>query len=172
MKSSTTAIDITVLAEQVEKAFANFAATLSLFTASQLNELATGKWTAGQVAQHIIKATAGIPDTQVQKATRVYDEQVENISALFLNMEIKMQAPDFIIPEERTYGVNEQLHELENNKTWLLRIISCKPMDELCMDVELPVFGFLTRYEWMQFIRFHIQRHHIQLKNILSTFKK
>ena len=90
----------------------------------------------------------------------------------FLNMEIKMQAPDFIIPEEKLYDRNELLKELEVNKLYLTRIINCKPLDEACMDFEFPTFGFLTRYEWIQFILFHVQRHTIQLQNILSTHKK
>jgi hypothetical protein len=36
-----------------------------------------------------------------------------------------------------------------------------------CLDVEVPVFGYLTRYEWLKFIVVHAQRHIRQLKNML-----
>ncbi len=173
MKNSTVAIDTSIISEQLEKTFSAFCSVLSKFTASQINEVsATGSWTAGQVAEHIIKATNGIPDSQIQKASRPYDEQVEKLRSLFLNMHIKMQSPDFIIPEVRSYNSNDLFRELENNKRWLINIINCKALDEVCMDFEVPTFGFLTRYEWIQFINFHVQRHTIQIEKILSILKK
>lgn len=173
MKVSAAIPDTAKLTEKLEQTFTDFANLVSVFTTPQINEVPfAGSWTAGQVAQHIIKATAGIPDSQIKKTGRPYDEQVEKLKQLFLNMEIKMQAPDFIIPEEKLYDRNELLKELEVNKLYLTSIINCKPLDETCMDFEFPTFGFLTRYEWIQFILFHVQRHTIQLQNILSTHKK
>lgn len=161
------------VAEELDNTFSAFSKLIAAFTKAQINEVPyQGSWTAGQVAQHIIKATAGIPDAQVEKASREFDKQVEPIQEIFMNMELKMQSPDFILPEEKSYERNELLKELDKNKAWLISIINCKPLDELCMDLELPGMGFLTRYEWMQFINFHVQRHTIQLQNILSMLNK
>ncbi len=41
-----------------------------------------------------------------------------------------------------------------------------KDLSVVCLDMELPTFGHLTRYEWLRFMMVHALRHTIQIEKI------
>lgn len=126
----------------------------------------TGGWTPAQVVQHIILATGGLPDQNTKEADRLYSEKDELTRAAFLNYNIKMQSPEFLQPDSREYNRDEQVKMLESIRDNHLISIRDKDLFAECLDFELPVWGTLTRYEWLKFIGYHTTRHMHQLKNI------
>lgn len=141
--------------------------TIQSFSPSQYNTVPSiGGWTPGQLVDHIIKATGGLPDEQTTEPGRLYSEKDEQTRSVFLNYEIKMQAPEFLHPDQEKYSQEEQIAALQNIRDGHLQVIRDKDLLQLCLDFELPVWGTLTRYEWFRFISYHATRHLHQLKNI------
>jgi hypothetical protein len=140
---------------------------LATFTAAQLNTAPyKDSWTAGQVAGHILKFCGTTLLYGNTAATdRAADELIPGIRELFLDFSIKMNAPDFVLPEEGTYTATIQT-ELEQAWEQLHQAVRTLDLHLLCLDFELPGFGALTRLEWVWFMMIHTQRHIRQLQEI------
>lgn len=161
------------LKNSLHESFSNLIDTIEKFDDTSLNqEPFESSWTAGQVANHIIKSTREIPDQKVAEADRSPDEKVESLKNMFLDFSIKMESPEFILPERKEYHKEDIIKQIENIKVAHIAIIKSKDLSALCLDTELPVFGFLTRYEWLSFITFHTQRHQNQLEHIYKRLNK
>jgi hypothetical protein len=158
------------LLDELQPTFYDLIDTLDSFSQEELNIIPFEKsWTAGQVGGHILKAVKGIPDHQTEKAERVYNEQAIPIKKMFLDFTVKFKSPEFVLPESKNYDRNYLLNELKRIKEAPVKTIETKDLHALCLDFELPPFGYLTRYEWLKFIFYHAQRHIHQLKNIYQT---
>ncbi|MEH6306742.1 DinB family protein [Olivibacter sp. CPCC 100613] len=164
-------IDEHQLAASVTKAFDEFVGLIVKFDEWHINQKPPyGGWTAAQVADHIIQGTAGLPDSHTQAPTRKIDAYVESLRDIFLNFEIKLESPDFIYPGNGPFDKSELITALESNKQQHVKTITNTDLTALCLDFEFPTYGFLTRYEWLMFIRFHVHRHSHQLMQIFEAF--
>lgn len=162
-------VDKKKLSNSLKKTFDTFIESISKFDRQEINHQRNmGEWTAGQVADHVIKATGGLPDSHVEKSVREVDLYVESLQDIFLNFEIKMESPDFIYPENGPFNRDELITDLELNKQRYVDIIQNEDLRVVCLDFEFPTYGFLTRYEWLMFIQFHTQRHNHQLMQIFK----
>jgi hypothetical protein len=146
-----------------------FVEVLSSFTQDQLNVVPfEGSWTAGKVGRHVFKALVGMPKTlegPVTKTERKPDELIEPIDKIFLDFTKKLNAPSFIIPEDREYNRQEMTEALTDKITQT--IITAKPLDLTASTAfELPTFGLLTRHELLHFAGVHTKRHTRQLRKI------
>lgn len=152
---------------EIEETFSRLNAAISKFSEKQFNTIPfEGSWTAGQVAEHITKSISGVPDQTTQPAGRTYDEKIEAIREMFLNMEVKFKTFPSLEPEKPSHQVEETLKHLQSLKDLHLRVANTKDLTMLCLDMELPVFGYLTRYEWLRFMMVHTLRHTIQIERI------
>jgi len=128
-----------------------------------------GSWTAGQLAEHLIKANGGFVEVlngPVQDTQREPDAKVAEIKGIFLNFETKLEAPAFIIPPDIYYEKAYLLSALQDIKAGLDHATTTLDLTKTCLAFELPVLGFLTRLEAIYFVIYHTQRHVHQLKNI------
>lgn len=145
--------------------------TLEAFTPEQFNAVpSSGGWTAGQVAQHLL-LSAGVVEViagRTETAPRPVDQHVDGIAAIFLDFTIKLQSPDFVIPEARDYDQQEMIYRLKTAWTKLKEAVRLLDLSALCMDFEMPGIGLLTRLEWIYFYIFHTQRHLRQFKRLLT----
>ena len=145
---------------------------LSSFDQEQINIIPfEGSWTAGQLAKHMIMSNSGFAEIlygPVKETEREPDEMIEKIKADFLNFNIKMKSPDFVVPPMGIYKKEELLSSLENIKEKINQAIETLDLTKTCLAFELPVYGFLTRLEAIHFVLYHTQRHIHQLKNILK----
>jgi hypothetical protein len=164
-------MDTSSLATEIRWSANLFIESLNAFPEENLNIIPfPGSWTAGQVVDHIIKATAGVPDKVTKPAGREPDLQVELLKSVFLNFSTKLSSPEFIIPDNGPFEKSVQLSELIKNRETNINIILTQDLTELCAEFELPQLGYLTRYEWMKLISFHTQRHTYQLNKIAGSF--
>jgi hypothetical protein len=152
-----------------EKNSREFIEVLSSFKQEQINEVPfEGSWTAGKVGRHVFKALKGMPKTlqgPVTKTERASDKLVEPIDTIFLDYSIKLNAPSFIIPEDREYNLQEMLDAFHDLITQI--IDTAKPLDLTATTAfELPKFGHLTRHELIHFAGVHTKRHTRQLRKI------
>lgn len=161
-----------VVLKEIEDRFSKLKSILSAFSDEELNRVPfDGSWTAGQVAEHIIKSASGIPDEKTAPADRPFDEKISAIRDMFLDMNSKSKAMPFLQPEQSHYRLEELLSTFNRLQDQHLNWAKEKDLEPLCMDMELPIFGYLTRYEWIRFIMVHLQRHTMQLENIYKMIR-
>lgn len=163
---------ITVLQNSIE----DFQELISSFKEVQLNAVPfKNSWTAGQVAQHIIMANSGFAEVlngPVTETERAADKLQEQIKGDFLNFNIKMESPDFILPEAKLYEKDDLLNALEKIKDDISSAVVDLNLTQTCLAFELPVYGYLTRFEAVYFVIYHTQRHTQQLRNIKQYFNE
>lgn len=158
------------LKKEFDKTMQELLQMVAAFEQEQLNIIPfEGSWTAGQVAQHMIIANDGFADVMngpVKDTDGPVDAMVEGIKNSFLNFNIKMQSPEFIVPEFRQYQKEEQLRSIELIRMNIDQVIDKADLTKTCTSFELPVVGFVTRWEAIHFVMYHTQRHIHQLKKI------
>jgi len=126
-----------------------------------------GAWTIGQLAWHVVKASRDMSNSPTRKSDRPYNKFVDAIEDVFLNDNVRLIAPEALIPEDRIYTIIEVVKALRENKEAALRVIREKDLTEQVIDNELPGWGFLTRYEWAKLVVYHVTRHTNQLRGYL-----
>ena len=161
--------------KEINETFNELDKMLFSFSNEQLNIIPfEGSWTAGQVAEHIIKSLTGLNgflNGPTEATNRNADEKVKALKDLFLNFDIKMKSPDFILPGNTTYTGEELLKTITKLKNEMLQAADLD-LSLICNSFELPTFGKMTRLEWINFYIVHTERHTQQLKNIFRTLKK
>lgn len=148
----------------------------SKFSETELNTVPyKGSWTAGQTTQHILKACSGYAALflgKTEETTRKPDLYIKDIEALFLNFNIKMNSPDYLLPEIIDYNKKEQTLELLNKESDLLTLSEIHDLTLTCLDFQVPGFEKFTILEWISFALIHTQRHTHQLNSIYRSFIK
>lgn len=145
----------------------DFIKQVAAFDEAQLNDvLQPGQWSAGQVAEHVIKSLGTLPDNKTAPAHRFYDERVVFLKEMFLDFSIKYESPEFVVPQGTDHHKEELIQGLESTKHKLLQSIESADVTSLCLDMEFPTDVYLTRYEWLMFFAFHTLRHSHQLEGI------
>lgn len=130
-------------------------------------------WSPAQVGDHLYKSYAVIETLQGKTSPpgdRPIDEKVPGIRAMFLDFDTKMEAPEFILPSDKSLDQKELTAHLQTKTTNILQFVKENDLSLICLDFELPGAGPLTRLEWLNFISVHTQRHNNQLRKIIKTF--
>lgn len=141
---------------------------ISAIPADQVNTVPfEGSWTAAQVIEHVLKAV-GVTTLygETQPTDRDPEEKIKPVSDLFLNLEIKMQSPDFIYPSDKKYEKQELLDMVNDKFTKLIEAAKTLELSFTCLDFEVPTLGRFTRLEFVWFYIVHTRRHIFQLKKI------
>ena len=149
--------------------------SLSSFSEEQINiSPADGSWTAGQVAEHVLKSESGLSkflNGKTEPTNRRPDEKNDLIESIFLDFSTKMKSPDFIIPSDGPHNKEVLLQNMTNNRKNLIALVRNLDLSPTCYDFALPGMGEFTRLEWLCFIISHSTRHIRQLKNIKATIR-
>jgi uncharacterized damage-inducible protein DinB len=160
---------VTTLEQQLKEVFENFSTPLTTLSTTAINAPPKeGNWTIAQVAKHIVLATTGIPDQKCKEADRPVDQFEPSIRDTFLGKQ-KMQSQEFLTPEKKSYELETLLSELKNNREGLLKIVKEKDLNQVCLDIALPGWGYLTRYEWIKLNIYHVKRHTQQLLKLMNA---
>jgi hypothetical protein len=153
-----------------DAAFTELLNLLSSFDREQFNiKPGEEKWSAGQVAGHLIKANSGF--TKLLKGAdavteRKPDGKIAQIEADFSNFERKMTAPDFLMPDEKIYERENSIDSFERIKSEIDDAVHTEDLTKTRTAFEFPADGFLTGLETLSFVKAHIKRHNFQLKRI------
>jgi hypothetical protein len=120
-------MDKSVTLTEADKTFTELLQLVSSIDEKQINVVPfEGSWTAGQVAQHVILSAGSfvqLLNGPVKDTARAPEQNVANLRAAFLNFNIKMQSPDFIIPPDEIYRKQELVNTLGDIKTDFLKAI-------------------------------------------------
>lgn len=152
---------------QVSAAFSNFKTAINGHEAINTKR-ADGGWSVGEIGGHLVKSTQ-LQLGSTAKADRAYDAHAEDIKALFLNFEMKFPAMPQLHPDAKTYTKEGLFLELDKNLSDILLMIETEDLAVLCPDIELPVWGALTKYEWMVLLENHMIRHTWQVRHFNSV---
>lgn len=156
------------LYEQIANTLNSLAAKLNTFDDEQINQIpGQGGWSAGQLAEHLLKSypVDGLIEP-VRSCDRDPNEKVQMLQDTFLNFDIKMNSPEFILPGTGPYNRTDLLSSLEEAKTKILELIASHDLSKICTDFVVPELGEMSRSEWIHLLLFHTQRHLKQLEAI------
>lgn len=128
-----------------------------------------GSWNAGQLLRHVTKSIDGMANLMLVPAAPVErnpEQKIAELRKVFLNYENKMQAPEFIVPEDEAYNRQQSIDELNQSFKRLSINAEHTNLNDLIED--LP-FGATTKLEILHFVLFHTQRHQHQLQKICAV---
>lgn len=166
------AMDRAQLLDALDQTERDFSTLLAAFQPSQVNVVPfEGSWTAGHVAEHILMAESGIPETllgSTAETQRPVGQYVPVIESIFLDFSAKYEAPEFIIPSDGPHNQQELLEAFTAERAEIRRIAAEEDLSLTCTDFEFPQIAALTRWEWLQFVLCHSIRHTRQLRNIFE----
>jgi hypothetical protein len=146
---------------------------ISNFNDNQFNQQPfEGSWTGSQVVDHVRKSVKGIPSVfsgNTISTDRKPDEKFDLIRNVFLDFEARYKAPEFIIPAESFYQVEESVDRI--NKAFDAILIKSASIDLslIYTDFEIPMMGSFTGFEWIEFVNCHTLRHVNQLRKIYQA---
>jgi len=138
----------------------------------QLNAApATGGWSLGQIADHLLKSYASVRvmNGNTKPTERAPDEKVQGVKELFLDNSIKMTAPVGVLPSAGPINKAGLIEGLEKRISQMKEVLINKDLSLTCIDFEIPGYGEFTRLEWMCFNIFHTQRHLRQMNKMKTT---
>ena len=141
---------------------------LSVFDQETFNKVPfEGSWTAGQLAEHLLKACS--PEAlylETTKTDRAPDMQFSAIEDLFLDFTTRYESPDFVRPTGIYHQYQEMFDQLAASWAGIAKAADTLDLNVTCVAFEIPGFGYLTRLELIYFMACHTQRHTRQLRNI------
>ena len=121
-----------------------------------------------QLEQALVKLFRG----PVEKAEQVSNEKIEVIKSRFLDFANKLTAFGVILPQRKYKTKAEISKAIRETRTILHRIGTNNGWDKKCMMYAHPLFGHLTRLEWIGFCIYHVERHLNQMEGILKQLEK
>ena len=128
-------------------------------------------WTAAQLLRHVTKSTIGMTramDAAYLHPEREPDARLPELQKVFLDFTVKLNAPEFIIPEDGPYEKDHSMQELKNAFNKLKEHAGKTDLDSLVEGLPL---GSITKLEIVHFIFYHLRRHLIQMKRITEALK-
>lgn len=155
---------------EYEAALGETIALLSSLTEKEINTVPfEGSWTAAQVGEHLRLAGTGMDGLLLEPTQPVHreaDERAPGLKDMFLDFGIKMESPDFILPEDKEYDKDELVQALETEKA---KTIAAARKATLEHEAPLPEghpFKTNTKLEMVHFATYHTHRHNHQIKKI------
>ncbi|MDZ7714921.1 MAG: DinB family protein [Balneolaceae bacterium] len=123
-------------------------------------------WSPGQVVEHLIKVETGTLRSfsgPLEQCERNSEEKVEKIQDDFLNFKTKMTAFKPIIPDEKPKDKTKALNKMQDIRQRLVSLIDIQDLTELVAGFDHPLFGRLSKVEWIYFNIYHGKRHAHQI---------
>lgn len=127
-----------------------------------------GVWSAGELGQHVVLATEGGVSSKTKPADRPADKWVDDIKQTFLDFDSKFKSPPFLVPARTAYTKEGILRALKHNLQIQLQTAQNDDLTKLHLEIALPGWGYLTGYEWMKLMIYHVQRHTVQLEKYVK----
>lgn len=134
-----------------------------------------GEWTAGQVAEHLIKvesSTVHLFAGSTEPSNRNPGLKISDIKDRLLDFNSKMKAFGPIIPDHKPKDKTAVLDKIQDLRQRLTGMIEIDDLTVLLTGFEHPLFGTLTRLEWIYFNIYHSRRHNRQIREIRRTLGK
>tara|TARA_R110001599_G_scaffold1889_4_gene9906 strand:+ start:360916 stop:361422 length:507 start_codon:yes stop_codon:yes gene_type:complete len=133
-------------------------------------------WSAAENVEHIIRSefgTARLFNSETKKEPgREYESKIEEIKTRFSDRSDKLQAFGVVLPTEEKKTKEELIEKFQRSREEVLKLIKQQDPDEVCMKFKHPLFGHMTRREWIHFNIVHTNRHKDQIEDLLVSLNK
>jgi len=160
-------LNIDALNKSIDITTSCFLEMVEAFSQEDINRIPfENSWTAAQVAEHVTRSNIGIVKSLRQTgnaALRPVDEGVQRLKDVFLNFEMKLQSPTFILPTRDIYDREWVITHLKNS---IVELKNTAVDVNHHQEIDHPIFGKITKYELLHFVIYHTQRHIRQLTNV------
>ena len=133
-----------------------------------------GGWTVGMTVEHLIKVEYGtlkLFSGPVEKSGRNPKQKIEKIQERLLDFDTAMTAYGPIIPDEKPKDKSKALGKIQDIRQKLTGLIEIVDLEEMVTGFEHPLFGYLTRVEWIYFNIYHSRRHINKIERVISSIK-
>jgi hypothetical protein len=158
-----------------DESMSKWTETIALFDDDHFNKIPfEGSWTARQVAEHLYKSISRLPQllmSETKEADRNPFEKCEAIASIFLNFDVKLKSPDFILPSDEPKQVAFFVEAFKKTAGEMHRVSEEVDLTRLYTRFPFPQMDVLTGWEWIYFAAAHTTRHTRQLKNIFEKLK-
>jgi hypothetical protein len=128
-------------------------------------------WTAAMLFRHVSKsmsAMSGAMRIASRPAERNPGEKIPELKNTFLNFNVKMKSPAFILPEDIPYEKQFIFDELKNSTRQFKESTGLAYLPDLVEGLPL---GPITKLEILHFVMYHSQRHLHQMKKISEALQ-
>lgn len=133
-------------------------------------------WSAAENVEHIIRSefgTARLFNASTEKdPSRNTEKKIQKIKSQFRDRTKKLQAFGVVLPTDSDKDKNELLEKFKTSRAQVTELIKIQDLDEICTRFEHPLFGFMTRREWIHFNMVHTNRHKDQIEDLLVSLNK
>lgn len=158
---------------ELQETFAELFRLLALLDQEKINTVPfENSWTPAQIAEHVKRSNKSITlalSMEGKTTERNPGEGIQAIKAMFLDFNVKLQSPEFILPTQNYYQKETLIEELRKSTRNLQDIAGDVNLSE---EISLHPFGDITKLELLHFVLYHTQRHIHQLKNMLLLKEK
>ena len=163
------------LLEDLKEATEELLQTIKSIPEEQFNNVPKeGGWSPGQVVEHLIKVETGtvrLFSGPAETPDRDPEKLIEEIKDRFLDFSWKMTASGPIVPDEQPKDKTKALNKIQDIRQRLTSLIEIHDLTELVTGFDHPLFGKMTKAEWLVFSICHGKRHAHQIKEILSSLE-
>ncbi|MEO1021721.1 MAG: DinB family protein [Bacteroidota bacterium] len=133
-------------------------------------------WSAAQITEHVYRAEFGTSrlfnGATEALSDRESDAKFGDLERWCADRETKVEASGPILPSGKHLEKEELLIKFTESRERLLELAAQQNLDELCTRYNHPVFGFMTRKEWLYFNVLHANRHLHQLDELKELVSK
>lgn len=132
-------------------------------------------WSINHIIEHILnveKSTKAIGNRPTEETDRSPSIKINDIKSRALNFEVKVQAPTAVLPTKERSDHQKMLEELEITRIGILKQGNEKGWHQIITIIKHPIFGAMTRLEWLYFNIYHVERHIHQIRQTLHIVQK
>jgi hypothetical protein len=139
-----------------------------------------GGWSLAEVAEHVTLVEIGVAKLVQRKLfaepapiellaeTRGKDERIEVYQADRTN---RRTAPEFVTPRGKWPSRVELIADFRDGRAAVIAGIEAAPSDLRAYAAVHPILGPLDAYQWALFLARHLERHLIQMEEILAALR-
>ncbi|HCT54945.1 MAG: DinB family protein [Balneola sp.] len=133
-------------------------------------------WSAAENVEHIIRSefgTARLFNSDTKKEpNRDSESKIKEIKTRFTDRSKKLQAFGVVLPTDGKKNKEELIAKFLKSREMVIQLIKEQNPDEVCMKFAHPLFGYMTRKEWIHFNIVHANRHIHQIEALLTSLNK
>lgn len=130
-------------------------------------------WSAAENIEHVIRSefgTARLFNASTKKdPSRDTEKKIQEIKSQFQDRTKKLQAFGVVLPTDNQKDKSDLLEKFKTSRKQVIDLIKVQNLDEVCTRFEHPLFGYMTRREWIHFNIVHTNRHKHQIQDLLDS---
>ncbi|WP_099157413.1 DinB family protein [Virgibacillus ndiopensis] len=131
-------------------------------------------WSIKQVLEHLFLMEGAIVKTIQDQLKNGEDVNADpKPIELTVDRSQKVNAPDYTVPSDEFFTLDEMKLKLEASRQGLLRLVANTDENELeRKGFPHPVFGQMSLSQWIPFIGWHEKRHILQIQEIKEQLEE